>query len=598
MTAHPPDFDAPDLIRERHTIVVVDVAESVRLIQQDELGTVDHWRRLVNEVRSQVLPAYGGRMVKSLGDGMLLEFDSERMGVAAALQVQARAAAYNRGRDARSAVLLRAGVHVGDVLVDELDIYGTDVNLAARLCTLAEPGEVVASAAVRDVLVPGLDAEVEDLGDCDLKHVAQPVRAYRVSAPGGRLVESARVRMPPDQADLRPTLAVLPLEARGVDAAHQAIGDAVAEEVIVALSRSPQINVISRLSTAAFKGRAMTADAIAGALMADYVVSGSVTLQGERVRLLIELSDAARGNVVWAEALDDDLHDLLTPDSDLIRGVVARISLAVVHHEMNHADAQPLPTVRSYGLLLAAIAHMHRASPADFERARQMLEHLAERHRRHAVPHAWLAKWHVLRAVQGWAGDGQAESAQALDHVRRACDSEPGHALALAIGGLVHAYMKADLDTAGDYYACALASNPNESLAWLFSATWHSYRGEGHAAEQAAQRALQLSPLDPLRYFYDSLAATAMLAGGHHQRAIELAQRSLRANRNHSSTYRTLAIAQTLAGQGEGAAATVKELLRVEPGLTVKGYLARYPGRAHAHAQIYANALRSAGVPD
>jgi tetratricopeptide (TPR) repeat protein len=200
--------------------------------------------------------------------------------------------------------------------------------------------------------------------------------------------------------------------------------------------------------------------------------------------------------------------------------------------------------------------------------------------------------------VQGWSTDAQLEAQLALDHVRRACDNEPGNALALAIGGLVHAYMKADLDTAGDLYARALASNPNESLAWLFSATWHSYRGEGHEAEQAAQRAQHLSPLDPLRYFYDSLTSTAMLAGGQHERAIELARRSLRANRNHASTYRTLAIAQVLVGQNEGAAATVMDLLRIDPGLTVQRYLERYPGRAHAHARSYADALRSAGVPN
>jgi class 3 adenylate cyclase len=140
--------------------VVVDVAESVRLIQQDELGTIDHWRRLVNEVRSQVLPAHGGRLVKSLGDGMLLEFESARAGVAASLQVQARAEAFNLDRDAHSAVQLRVGVRASDVLVDELDVYGAGVNLAARLCTLAEPGEVVVSAAVRDERVPGLDGEM------------------------------------------------------------------------------------------------------------------------------------------------------------------------------------------------------------------------------------------------------------------------------------------------------------------------------------------------------------------------------------------------------------------------------------------------------
>ena len=168
----------PELQRSRRTIVVVDVVESVRLMQAHEADVIDRWRRFVNEVRGEVLITHGGRLVKSLGDGMLLEFANVPSAVAAALDMQQRIVPYNEAREATAAILLRIGLHTADVVVDDLDIYGTGVNLAARLAGLADPGGIVASAEVRDQLVPGLSAEVEDLGDCYLKHMAEPQRHF------------------------------------------------------------------------------------------------------------------------------------------------------------------------------------------------------------------------------------------------------------------------------------------------------------------------------------------------------------------------------------------------------------------------------------
>ena len=262
------------------------------------------------------------------------------------------------------------------------------------------------------------------------------------------------------------------------------------------------------------------------------------------------------------------------------------------------ASTQPLPTLESYTLLLGAIALMHRASPAEFERARQMLEHLAYRHGRSGIAHAWLAKWHVLRVVQGWAPDPSAEGTHALDRVQRALDASPRNALALSIGGLVHGYLHKDLATAGQMYDDALTSNPNEPLAWLFSATRHAYLGEGARAEEASALALRLSPLDPLRYFFDSLAATAVLANQNWDRSVLLAQRSIKANRTHASTWRTLAYGLVMLDRPIEARHAVQELLVIEPGLTVRRFRARFPGQDGPMAEPWAHALASAGLPD
>jgi tetratricopeptide (TPR) repeat protein len=282
----------------------------------------------------------------------------------------------------------------------------------------------------------------------------------------------------------------------------------------------------------------------------------------------------------------------------LIDRVVTEVSAAVMARELQRAQSQALPTLESYTLMMGAIALMHRLSLQDFDRARQMLETLTDRAPRRAVPQAWLAKWHVFRVWQGWSDDPKNDSQLALDCTKRALDADPQCSLALAIDGLVHTNLLKKLDVAQERYDLALRVNPNDSLAWLLKGTLHAFKGEGKAAMKGTQRALKLSPLDPHRFFYDALAATAALSAGRYERAIGLAQHSLRANRTHASTLRALAIAQWQLGREEDARKTVQDLMRVEPTLTVTKYLERFPGSAYETGKIWSSALRNAGVPE
>jgi adenylate cyclase len=240
---------------------------------------------------------------------------------------------------------------------------------------------------------------------------------------------------------------------------------------------------------------------------------------------------------------------------------------------------------------------MHRFGRADFERARELLESLAERAPRHAEPRAWLARWHVFRVVQGWSQDLDDDRRRAHDLSRRALDLDDRSSLALTVGGSVQASLMRSLDEAQRLYEQALEVNPSEPLARLLLGTVHAFKGAGANAVEQTGAAIGLSPLDPMRFFYDTHAAGACLAAQDYERAILLAQRSLRANRLHPSTYRSLAIAQVLSGLGEEARATVQLLLSVDPGFTVSAFLARSPGAAFEHGRQFARALREAGVP-
>lgn len=585
----------PELTRARRAIVVVDVVESVRLMQEDEAGFIERWRRFVHEVRTEVLPKHGGRMVKSLGDGMLLEFERTSPAVAAALALQQLTARdHVRGG---SSIRLRVGVHESEVVADELDIYGAGVNLAARIATLAQPGEVIASADARDALLVGVDADIEDLGPCYVKHVSQPLRAFRVgpARPGVAFADGLSRGGAPIQ--WYPALAVIPFQSKNAGDELGVIGDVLADELIAALSKARHLHLISRLSTRAFGDRAVSVTQLGQFLGAAYVLSGTHRSSGDRLVAQAELSDAASGHVLWADRLETPVQHLIAGDSELVGRIAAESSRAILCEEIARAGRRAMPTLESYTLLMAAVHLMHRNAREDFERSRAMLEHLIDRNPDEPLPRAWMGKWYGVRAAQGWGVNPVDDARQALGHVDRALASDPGNSLAWAIRGLIYSYINKDMRSARMAYDAALSANPHDSLAWLYSATLNAWQDAGSEAVAAARMAQRLSPLDPLKYYYDSLSATALLVAGDYDTSISLAQQSLRHNRAHVSTHRTLAIAQVLANRIGDAHASAQELLRIDPAFTVSAFRERYPGRESAHAETFCRALQEAGIP-
>ena len=586
----------PAYRRAARTVVVVDVVESVRLMEQNEEDTVHRWQAFVGEVVTRLMPPHGGRLVKSLGDGLMLEFEAVPPAIQCAIAMQTAISQANQGRPAEQWMCLRVGAHVADVIVDEHDIYGSGVNLASRLTTLAGPGEIVVSADVRDRLVPGLDAEVEDLGPCYLKHLAQPVQAYRVRA-GWRQISTAQPPVMRSAVPGMPTVAVIPFEGRAVSAPHDVIGDVIADSVIARLSSSEALRVISRLSTSVLRSRAHSAAQVGALLGATFVVNGSYRLAGDRVVLLVEMADSRNQEVVWAEECSERVDDILQPESAMAVSLSQRIMAAICATELRRVQTMPLPTLEGCALQLAATTLLHRSSRSEFARARDVLEHLVERFPNTPIPRAWLAAWYVLRVTRGLVENHEAESGRALEQTRRALDAAPDCSLALAMEGFVYCHMIGDLAAADERLDRALRVNPNEPFAWLVRGVVQGFRNEGEAAYASSERAIELSPLDPIRHYYNGLAASAAVAAGKLPRAIELAQASLQVNRNHLPTLRGLAIAQVESGAIGEARLTVARILALEPGFTLRDYVARAPRGAEATRQRYSRALSEAGVP-
>ncbi len=581
----------------RRAIVVVDVVESVRLMQAYEADVIERWRSFVADARGRLLPAFGGRMVKSLGDGMLVEFERAAPAVAAARALQAGMARYNFGRPEAAAISLRAGIHVAEVVSDELDVYGAGVNLAARLASCARPGDCVVSLDVRDEV--GMDPawDFEDLGEMFVKHVDQPVRAFRV-AEHGVGPSAALPALGATTRPLKPSLAVIPFSPVGGGADHRVVGHAIADDLISALTPTSAVALISRLSCAPFAGGSWSAAAIRSRLGVAYVLSGSYHLQGSRLHVRAELCDARDEQVVWAGSVSSELDAFFNGDASMVPDMASQVANAVTMTETIRSASLPVPNLDGYTLYLGGVTRLHRLAPTDFEQSRELFQHLVDRQPRAAAPHAMLAKWHILRMIQGWSPDPEQEARLARSAARRAMDLDPDEAFSLSADGMVSVLVENNLDEGERLYSRALAANPHEPYAWALLSGLHAYRDQHDAAIHAAQQALLLSPLDPTRYLFEAYASMAHLMAGQIDQGIGLARSSLRLNAFHTASHRLLAIGLALAGRADEARVAAESLMRLEPGFRVARYAAWFPGRHSVRGSGFADALRAAGVPD
>ena len=486
------------------------------------------------------------------------------------------------------------GGHLASFVTDQHDIYGTDVNLTARFCSLAGPGEIVVTDDLRDCLTAELDADIEDLGECHLKHVENTVRAYRIGPAGHAPVIAAST---PANTDFRPTIAVIPFEARSNEPEHFVIGELIADGIIAQLSRSPDIRVISRLSTTAFRGRTAIMPEVQSRLDASFVLSGSYIASGGKILLMAELTNTRKNEIVWAERVSGDTGDLLQTQSELLNGLAAATCRALIDAEVQQSLTQPMPRLDSSSLLLGGISMMHRSSMRDFDRSRQALDALIERHGRIAAPRAWLAKWYVMRIIRGLSDSPQRDTQLALEQTKRALEFEPENALTLAVEGHAYCQLLGDFELADQKLAQSISSNSNEPMTWLFKSVLSTMWGTPSDAVNEVEYANALSPIDPLKYYFDMLSAAAFLTVNDHSRAIKYAQQSMKANRHHAPTMRVLLTAQTEANLIRDARTTLSLLLNETPEMTMSSYLAL--GSANSVTrQRCAVALRTLGLPE
>ena len=536
-----------------------------------------------------LVAAHGGVLVSSGAEALVADFSSAREA----------AACSHRMHHAASQVALigtgagQIGLRIG-LQVRAPRSAGGASPVSGGLATLAAVGETLASASIASQLVTTLDGDLQDLGEHHGPPVDTPLRTFRLTSPVPEARSDRRIQ---PAGNLRPTVAVIPFAPYARQPEPVSLGDIVTDQLISALSKSHALNVISRLSTLAFRDRETPLAQIARRLGADYVVSGRYGVVTGRVHVQAELADAASGRVLWSGTVVDSELAALYSDSALVLALVGAIVQAVFAHQITSLRSAALPDLASHTLLLAAISLLYRLSPHDFALARSALETVQQRAPRHPAPRVWLARWHLFRVVQRWSDNRDEDGQLALEHASRALELDPDSALALTMLGNVHTSYLLDLDRAERYYDQALAINPNESLTWLQKANARSFRGDGAAAVEYAQRAVNLSPLDPASHFYLTILASAALTAQDYSRAIEAARASARLNQLHLSTHRVLAIALAMTGRLDEARASVAQVLRLDPTLTVAHYQTHSPAAGSELVRSFGAALHSAGLP-
>ncbi|MBS7807330.1 adenylate/guanylate cyclase domain-containing protein [Variovorax sp. PCZ-1] len=577
--------------RQLRVVLVCDVVESVRWMEHDEDNAITRWSQFAAAVRSSIAPEHAGSVVKSTGDGLMLEFESAPQAVAAANAMQKLASEGNAGYESERQMHLRVGIHQAQVRRDAHDLYGHGVNLAARIVGLANPGEIVVTPEVRDGLTDGLDGSIEDMGDSYLKHFEQMQRTYRIH----QTAHAPEIHPLKSQPLL--SVAVIPFNAV-TDIELSVSGDALADGLISHLSKAPELRVTSRLTANAVSHRRWPASKVAKTLGVAYIITTQCWALSGRLIVSHELIDATEDTVVFNRRYSLTFESLLNSDCTEILDMANDILSAMRETEVKRAKTQPLPSIDSAHALMAAVTLMHRTSRNDFQRAFSVLDYLQDRHPRHALLRAWMAKWFVLESEQGWSVDRNQSAMRAIECSRRALDLDQESSMALSIDGFVRCNLFKDFDTALVQYERALLANPSDCLAWLFKSMLHAFRGENKLSVPALTEALALSPLDPNRYFFDSLAASVHLSAANYGLAIEYAKQSIRANSTHVSTYRALTIAQIMAGYTNEARQTAAKLLQLDPNLTVSRYLERSPGVQFGIGRDFAYALREAGIPN
>lgn len=396
---------------------------------------------------------------------------------------------------------------------------------------------------------------------------------------------------------LAPRVAIVPFTPKTADQIEAKFSDLVALEVSRGISRSKMIDVISHLSSRRLVSRQLDLASIQSRLNIDYLVYGSVRLNGRKFRIDADLADAKSGQIIWTRDFEGSLPEFLERSQEEISALCSQIGYGILSASVELAKTRPLPHIESHALLMSAITFMHRHELASFARSRAHLEELINRAPQHATLHSWLAKWYVLSIAQGWSNDTQGDNIRARDCTKRALEIDPNCSFSLAIDGMIQSSGRHDDSLATKRFDNATQIDPNNALAWLMYSRLHMFRGEGELALKYADRASSLSPIDPHGYFFDIMIASAHSVCGNYTEALKFAERSLKANQRHTSSHRVKVIALESMGRGREAAHAASTLVRLEPNLTIKNYLEAHPSGDSPLTRQWSEALKSAGVP-
>jgi adenylate cyclase len=577
--------------RRLAAILAADVAGYSRLMGADEEGTHERLKTHLRELVDPKIREHRGRIVKNTGDGFLAEFPSVVDAVRCAVEVQR--GMIDREPEMREdrRIRFRIGVNLGDVIVEEHDIFGDGVNVAARLEGLAEPGGICISRMVRDNVRDKLDYTFEDMGEQQVKNIARPVRVYRVhdtDAVGKISIAQAASVLPlPD----KPSIAVLSFTNMSSDPEQEFLADGIAEDVITALSRYPSLFVIARNSSFTYKGRAVDVKQVGRELGVRYVLEGSLRKSGDRIRVTTQLVEAETGAHVWAERYDRDLADIFAVQDEISEAVTIAVTPAIGSAEQQRVMRKPPGSLDAWDAYQRGLWHFNNVSAEDNALAQKFFQKAVD------LDPSFAGGWKGLCAVQSneadYEGRGLSEtlrSAEALARRAVALDDTDAEARSL---------LSTALRRRGDYEGGlaeaerALRISPN--LAGAHYARGASLISAGRCKEGVAsvERSIRLDPRRSAVRF--NQIALALYYTGEYEAAVDAANRAIRSSPNYPNPYRWLAAALGQLGRIEEAKQALEKAIAIAPASFDMYARARAPWRRPENHAHMLEGLRKAG---
>jgi adenylate cyclase len=580
--------------RRLAAILAADIVGYSRLMAVNEQDTHARLKTLLTDFIAPEIAKHHGRIVKLTGDGALVEFGSVVDAVECAVAIQAGVAARQADQANDRRIVFRIGINIGDVIIEDDDIYGDDVNITARLQEVAEPGGICVSAIVREQVQTKIALGFYDLGERRLKNIAKAVRIYR-TAPTP-LSSSAAV----PTID-KPSIAVLPFENRSGDPEQQYFSDGITEDIITELSRFRSLSVIARVSSVALRTKAIKD--IASELGVAYVVEGSVRRAAERLRITAQLVDAETGNHLWAERYDRELHDVFALQDDVARAVASTISARVAAVGCDRALRLSATELRAYDLVLRAKALTSKYTRADNEQALACAERAVELDSTSARAHAHAAWCYFFNYMACWVADTKNALAKAYELAKRAVTLDGTDSFAHCILGAVH-WFRREYDEARSEIEIAIDLNPNDPEARRYYGNLLAATGNPDAGIEQIDLGKRLNPFDTR--WVPWIRGIACFTARRYDEAID----TLKQARDPINEVRGwLAASYAHAGRLQEARATLEEFLRtaesdmaVFPGHRLKDWESYWHGafeyRDQKDFDHLFDALRKAGLPE
>jgi adenylate cyclase len=580
--------------RRLAAVIAADMVGYSRLMEVDETGTLARLKTHRIELIDPAIVKNRGRIIKTTGDGMLIEFHSVVDAVVCATEIQRRMARRNTDVSPARWMQFRIGINLGDVIVEENDIFGDGVNVAARLETLAEPGGICVSGAVRDQVGDRLDdVEFEDLGEQSVKNIARPIRVFRVRLERDATIapEGAKDAATTATTAKKPSIAVLPLVNMSGDPEQEFFADGLTEDIITELSRFRDLLVISRNSTFVHKGKAVKVQEVAREFGVDYVLEGSVRKAGDRIRVTVQLIDAETDRHIWAERYDRKLEDIFAIQDEMTCAIAATLPGRVEAATHDRAKRKPTDNMAAYECVLTAKVLHHRSIREDNAEAQHLLDRAVLLDPNYAHAHAWKACVLGQMWTYGWCADRDATFQQVAAELETALaldDNDSDVHRILAALNLA----REDHDKAAYHQERALALNPNYDLVVVQQGELLTWLGRPDEGIDWIKKAMRLNPYHPER-FWNHLGRACYCAEKYAE-AAEAFSRITRPDHTHDAF-----LAATFAQMGNAVAATAHaaEVLKREPKFSVAVYLTTQHYKRDVDRKRHEVGLLLAGLP-